>query len=165
LRIGWLSGAPDLLNRVVQLKADGGSCPLTQRIILEFCKSGRLSSHIDVVQRTYRTHRDSMAAALHREIPEASFDKPQGGYYIWLTFPVQTDTDALAKLALTEGAVVLPGSKFFARCATGSTAGIPGNYMRLAYSHATPAEIDEGISRLARAYRSLKLAKSRHQKK
>jgi 2-aminoadipate transaminase len=162
LRIGWLSGAPDLLNRAVQLKGDGGSCPLTQRLILEFCKSGRLSSHIDVVQRTYRAHRDGMEAALRREIPEASFDTPRGGYYIWLSFPAHTDTDALARLALAEGAVVLPGSKFFARGASGSPAAIPRNFMRLAYSHATPAEIDEGILRLARAYRSLTNPKSHH---
>jgi 2-aminoadipate transaminase len=156
LRIGWLSGSPDLLNRAVQLKSDGGSCPLTQRLILEFCKSGRLTEHIGLVQRTYRSHRDRMVAALAKEIPEASFTKPQGGYYLWLAFPTSIDTDALAKLALAEGAVVLPGSKFFARnSGAGSTPPAPRNYLRLAYSHATPDEIDEGISRLARAYRAL----------
>lgn len=42
LRIGWVSGAQSLLSRMSQLKSDGGTCPLTQRIIVEFCKDGGL---------------------------------------------------------------------------------------------------------------------------
>jgi 2-aminoadipate transaminase len=159
LRIGWLSGPSELLQRAVQLKSDGGSCPLTQRLILEFCRGGRLSEHISLVQRTYRAHRDAMVAALRRELSEVSFATPPGGYYVWLAFPPQIDTDALARRALTEGAVVLAGSKFFARSGgTSSVQPVPRNHMRLAYSHATPEEIAQGVSRLARAYNSAKHA-------
>ena len=45
----------DMIARMIQLKSDGGSCPLTQRIIAEFLGGGRLPSHIDRVQTTYRT--------------------------------------------------------------------------------------------------------------
>jgi 2-aminoadipate transaminase len=37
LRVGWAAGAPALLARMAQLKTDAGSCPLTQRVILDFC--------------------------------------------------------------------------------------------------------------------------------
>jgi 2-aminoadipate transaminase len=154
LRIGWLSGAPELLNRVVQLKSDGGSCPLTQRVILEFCNGGRLADHIKLVQKTYRAHRDAMAEAVSRELPGVSFAKPGGGYYLWLTFPPEVDADELAKRAFEEGVVALAGSKFFANA--GAAKGFPRNHMRVAYSHATPEEIKEGISRLAKAYRMSK---------
>jgi 2-aminoadipate transaminase len=46
---------------------------------------------------------------------------------------------------------VLPGSKFFAR----SDVPHPKNHLRVAYSHATPDEIDDGIRRLAAAVRAV----------
>src|SRR5207244_3831448 len=84
IRIGWVAGSPDLLARMIQLKADGGSSPLAQRIIVEWCKAGNLAAHTANVQRTYRLHRDRMVAALRRDLPEVSMLVPEGGYYLWL---------------------------------------------------------------------------------
>jgi 2-aminoadipate transaminase len=58
------------------------------------------------------------------------------------------DGDALARCAGDAGVTVLAGSKFFAR----SDAGHPRNHLRVAYSHAAPAEIEEGVRRLASAF-------------
>jgi 2-aminoadipate transaminase len=152
LRVGWAIASPEMIARMIQLKSDGGSCPLTQRIITEFLSGGRLASHIDRVQRTYRQNRDAMVAALERELPDASFIIPQGGYYVWVTLPDGVDGDRLARLASDEGVTVLAGSKFFASPDTSH----PKNHLRIAYSHATPDEVVEGIRRLAAAYRALK---------
>ncbi len=140
LRVGWVSGARDLLHRLIQLKADGGSCPLTQRTILEFCRLRRLPDHIARVQQVYREHRDRMAAAVRREIPEAEMTVPQGGYYVWLTLPEHADGDLLARQAWERGVVFIPGSRFFALNAASRR-----RHVRLAYSHATPDEIDQGV--------------------
>ena len=149
LRIGWVAAERDVIARMAQLKADGGSCPLTQRIIVEFAKGGGVSRHVERVQSTYRTHRDCMLAALQRWLPEASTTVPKGGYYLWLQFPDQCDADELAKRAAHEGVIVIPGSKFFA----GKSA--PKNFLRLAYSYQAGEEIDEGVRRLARAFKSM----------
>lgn len=151
LRVGWVVASPDMIARLVQLKSDGGSCPLTQRIITEFLTSGRLAPHIERVRETYGANRDAMVAALRRELPDASFAVPEGGYYVWLTLPDDSDGDAIARAASQGGVTVLPGNKFFA---TTDTA-YPKNHLRVAYSHATPAEIDDGIRRLAEAYRAV----------
>jgi 2-aminoadipate transaminase len=151
LRVGWVAAAPDLIARMIQLKSDGGSCPLTQRVIVDFCTSGRLTAHIEEVQRAYRERRDHMVTALRRELPEASFEVPNGGYYIWITLPAGTDADAVARAASDGGVTVIAGSKFFAR----SDVGPRLNHLRLAYSHATLDEIDEGVRRLASAFRSI----------
>ena len=149
LRVGWVAAPPALVARMALLKTDAGSCPLTQRIILEFCTTGgRLPSHIADVQRQYRVNRDRMAAALHRELPNVRFDMPNGGYYLWLSWPDDTDSDALAAGAQREGVIAIAGSRFYANAG----AGHPRNRMRVAYSHALPDEIDEGVRRLARAY-------------
>jgi 2-aminoadipate transaminase len=151
LRVGWTVASTEMIARMIQLKSDGGSCPLTQRIITEFLGGGRLSSHIDRVQMTYRTNRDAMVAALRRELPDAAFQVPQGGYYVWLTLPDGVDGDRVARLALDGGVTVLPGSKFFASSETSH----PKNHLRIAYSHATADEVDTGIRMLATAYRAV----------
>jgi 2-aminoadipate transaminase len=154
LRVGWALAAPDMIARMIQLKSDGGSCPLTQRIITEFLAGGRLPAHIDRVQTAYRQNRDAMVAALRREMPDASFEIPLGGYYVWLTLPEGVDGDKLSRLAIDGGVTVLPGSKFFAN----PDVPHPRNHLRIAYSHATPDEVDDGIRRLAAAYRTLTAA-------
>ncbi len=148
LRVGWVATTPDMVGRLIQLKADGGSCPLTQRIIFEFCRSGRLEAHTSRIQETYRRNRDHMVAALRRDLPAATFAVPEGGYYIWVTLPEDVDGDEVTTRAAAGGATVIPGSKFLAL----PEAGHPRNTVRVAFSHATPEEIDEGIRRLAAAF-------------
>jgi 2-aminoadipate transaminase len=154
LRIGWVVTSPEVVSRLVQLKSDAGSCPLTQRIILEFCRGNRLAEHTKRVQDTYRLHRDTMVKALHEVLPEASFVVPHGGYYLWVTLPARVNTDKLAARALQEKVGVIPGSKFFAGMGPKGM-GPPTNQVRLCYSHATPDEINEGIRRLAKAVRAM----------
>jgi 2-aminoadipate transaminase len=149
LRVGWVAASPDLIARLVQLKSDGGSCPLTQRVIIEFLAAGRLGAHIERVQATYRANRDHMVAAVRRELPEVRMEVPDGGYYLWLTLPTGVDGDEVAECASEAGVTVIAGSKFFAR----TDAGHPKNYLRLAYSHAAGDEIDEGVKRLTVAFR------------
>ena len=149
LRIGWVAAAQDLVARMLQLKSDGGTSPLVQRIIVEWCKDGNFSVQSDKARHTYRSHRDFMVAAVKRDLPQASMVEPQGGYYVWLTFPRDVNTDELTRCAADAGVTVIPGSKFYALHAR---SGAPWkNQMRLAYSHASPEQIDEGVRRLAAA--------------
>ena len=151
LRVGWAAGAPDLLARMAQLKTDAGSCPLTQRVILEFCRAGRLDAHTTRVQETYRAHRDRMVRAFERDLPEVAFQTPNGGYYLWLSLPAGVDGDALARRAADAGVIVIAGSRFFANGGGDQR----GRFIRVAFSHAGLDEIDEGVRRLASAYHSL----------
>lgn len=154
LRIGWVVTSSEMVARLAQLKSDRGSCPLTQRIILEFCKGNQLANHTERVQNLYRSHRDSMVNALREHLPEASFHISQGGYYLWLTLPEHIDADKLTARALEEKVGIISGSKFFAGAGPKGT-GAPKNHIRLCYSHANPKEIVEGIKRLARAVHSM----------
>ena len=157
LRIGWVCGDPDLLTRMARLKSDGGTSPMTQRIILEFFRDGGLAPHLERARAAYKEHRDEMVAALRRDLPEATFTVPHGGYYLWLTFPEGVDTVALSERAYAAGVSVIAGNAFYAADDPSSAAarGIPKRHMRLAYSHATPEEITSGVKRLAAAFRSM----------
>jgi 2-aminoadipate transaminase len=153
LRVGWVSGPKAMIARMGQLKSDGGTCPLTQRIVLEFFTDGGLAPHLERVTKTYASNRDRMVAAVRRDLPGVTFAIPQGGYYLWLRFPEGVDTDAVAARAHDNGVSVIGGSAFFA--GEGAyPASEQRRYMRLAFSHATHPEIDEGVRRLAAAYLS-----------
>jgi 2-aminoadipate transaminase len=156
LRIGWVAAEAQLIARLIQLKSDGGSSPLMQRIIYEFGRSPAFAAHVERVQAAYRERRDRMVAAVRRRLPETRLSVPEGGYYVWLTLPPHVDGDALAACAARVGVNIIAGSKFFA----GGEA-YPGNrtkpnhHVRLSYSYATPEQIDEGVERLAAVYAPL----------
>jgi 2-aminoadipate transaminase len=157
LRIGWVCGDPDLITRMARLKSDGGTSPMTQRIILEFFRAGGLEPHLERARAAYALHRDTMVAALARELPEATLRIPHGGYYLWLTFPEGVDTSALAERAYDMGVSVIGGDAFYAAndASSAKARGIPKRHMRLAYSHATPDRIGQGVKLLAATYHSM----------
>jgi 2-aminoadipate transaminase len=152
IRVGWVAAAPDVVGRMAALKADGGTCPLTQRIIVEYCRAGRFEPHIAHAARTYAGQRDVMAAAVSRALPGASFRRPSGGYYLWVRLPEDVDADALLAAAHARGVDFLPASRFYA--STG-----PRNYLRLAYSYASPAELIDGVERVGQALAGLGAAR------
>jgi 2-aminoadipate transaminase len=158
IRVGWVVAPPEILSRMIQLKADGGSSPLLQRIVLEWLKSGGLPPHSERARATYRSHRDRMLAALRREMPEVKTTLPQGGYYVWLTLPGDVDADAFAKEAAHSGVTIIPGSKFYASSGPSypHNQGPPKNCVRLTYSFADEPQIDEGIRRLAEVLRTMR---------
>lgn len=154
LRIGWVAAEAAMIARLIQLKSDGGSSPFVQRLLYEFGRSPDFEAHVARAQRVYGERRDHMVAAVRRELPEARIGVPEGGYYVWLSFPPHVDGDALAGRAAAAGVNLIPGSKFFAGGARfPSNRAVPRNHIRLSYSYATPEQIDEGVRRLASVYR------------
>lgn len=148
LRIGWIAAERGIVARLIQFKSDGGTSPLIQRIVYDFCRSPAFAEHAEIVQDTYRARRDRMVAAVRRELPDAKLDVPEGGYYVWLTFPPHVDGDAFARRAAEVGVNIIPGSQFYA----GAGPATRNNHVRLSYSFAAPDEIDEGVRRLAEVY-------------
>ncbi|MBB6426956.1 2-aminoadipate transaminase [Sphingopyxis sp. JAI128] len=151
LRIGWVAAEPALIARMIQLKSEGGSSPLIQRIIYDFARSDAFPAHIARVQTAYCERRDAIIAAVKHELPGTLIAIPDGGYYVWLTLPLPVDGDVLAAKAGEAGVHLIAGSRFFA----GSGAGVPRNHVRLAFSFATAEQIAEGVARLGAVYRSM----------
>jgi 2-aminoadipate transaminase len=154
LRIGWVAADAGMIARLIQLKSDGGSSPLVQRILYEFGRSPAFTEHVARAREVYGERRDRMIAAVRRELPEARLTVPEGGYYVWLTLPDFVDGDAFAARAAAAGVNLIPGSKFFAGADARypSNRPVPRNHVRLSYSYATPEQIDEGLRRLAEVY-------------
>jgi DNA-binding transcriptional MocR family regulator len=120
---------------------------VAQSIVNEFCRSGALGTSIETVKNALRDRRDALCAALERELPDARFVVPEGGYFLWIDLPDGTDVNRLAEAAKERGLVFVKGTDFFVEGGDAS--------LRIAYSGVTPEQIDEGVTRLADAYREL----------
>jgi 2-aminoadipate transaminase len=112
---------------------------VTQATVLEFLRRGLLEPNLERIRGLLRERRDAMLAALERELGgQARWSRPEGGYFLWLELPEGTDASELLARATANGVTFVPGSDF---------GGQPGT-ARLAFSFASPAEIEEGVSRL-----------------
>jgi DNA-binding transcriptional MocR family regulator len=146
IRVGYLVGPADLIGKIAKLATSTYISPnmVAQAIVNEFCRSGAIDRSIETVKEALRERVQTLAAALTRELPEARFVPPQGGYFMWVELPEGTDVGALFTAAAARGVQFVKGSDFVLEGATSS--------LRLAYSGVTPEEIEEGVSRLAAAY-------------
>jgi 2-aminoadipate transaminase len=148
IRVGYLAGPAELIAQIERMATNTYISPnmVAQSIVNEFCRSGAIDRSIETVKNALRERVEALAGALERELPEASFEPPQGGYFMWVELPEGADVDALAAAAKERGVVFVKGTDFLLE------GGL--NTLRIAYSGVTPEQIDEGVSRLAEAYRS-----------
>lgn len=144
LRMGWAHGPKGLIDRLQMFKSEGGSGPFLTTLVAQFARDGRLETHIGELRSHYAAKCDAMATALHRELPGAQFELPDGGFFIWLRLPAGVSATALAPVALRRGVEILPGPRCFCD-------GSGDDYIRLAFSEAPVGELAEGVRRLAAA--------------
>jgi 2-aminoadipate transaminase len=147
IRVGYLVGSAELIARVAKIATSTYISPnmVSQAIVNQFCRSGAIQRSIETVKAALRERAHTLAEALRREIPEARFVPPQGGYFMWVDLPRGTDVNSMFTAAAERGVQFVKGSDFVLEGADSS--------LRLAYSGVTPAEIEEGVKRLGEAYR------------
>jgi DNA-binding transcriptional MocR family regulator len=141
LRVGYFV-LPSALER--ELEALATSTYITpvllgQATVFEFLRRGNFEPNLERVSTLLGARRDAMLEALERELPDARWSKPQGGYFVWLELPDGADAGALLERATVAGVTFVPGADF---------GGAP-NTARLAFSFVSPDEIREGVRRLA----------------
>lgn len=145
LRVGWAIGPREVVSRMAMQKADGGTSPLTQRIVADLMAGNKIAGHIEDLAAEMRRHRDAMVESFAAFLPDARVRAPQGGYFLWASLPEGTDAEAVAALALEHGVEVSPGRLSFPN-------EDPGHHLRLAYSFVTTEDIRRGVRALGEAY-------------
>ncbi|MGZ4338066.1 MAG: aminotransferase-like domain-containing protein [Gaiellaceae bacterium] len=141
LRVGYFV-LPSALER--ELEALATSTYITpvllgQATVFEFLRRGNFEPNLERVSTLLGARRDAMLEALERELPDARWSKPEGGYFVWLELPEGADAGALLERATAADVTFVPGADF---------GGAP-NTARLAFSFVSPDEIREGVRRLA----------------
>lgn len=156
-RVGALAARGPVLRRLRAIQVvDTFFVPRPlQEAALELVGSPAWPRHLRAVSAELRSRRDTMTAALRRELPELVLpDIPSGGYHLWLRLPDRagdtgtTGSDAESSLvaeALRAGVAVTPGRPYF-------SAEPPAAHLRLSFAGvAGTGEITEGVRRLRAA--------------
>jgi 2-aminoadipate transaminase len=149
IRVGYLVGPQAVIKQIQTIATNTYISPsmVSQSIVNQFARSGRMDGAIETVKTALRARRDALVEALGRELPEARFTPPQGGYFMWVELPEAIDVAELEKAAAEREVLFVKGTDFLLEGGS--------NTLRLAYSGVTPEQISEGITRLAEAVRSL----------
>jgi DNA-binding transcriptional MocR family regulator len=149
IRVGYLVGPQELIAALRKRATETYISPnmVAQGIVAEFCDSGAVDRSVATVKTALRERRDATCAALDRHLPDARYVTPEGGYFLWVDLPEGTDVAALAAGAAERGVVFEKGTGFMIEGGESS--------LRLAYSAVPPDQIEEGVARIAEAYREL----------
>ena len=126
---------------------------VAQSLVYEFCASGDIDRSIATVKAALAARVQRLVTALERELPEARFQAPEGGYFMWVELPEGTEIDRVFEAANQRGVAIVKGTDFLLEGGE--------NTLRLAYSGVTEDQIDEGVQRLADAYREITESTSR----
>jgi 2-aminoadipate transaminase len=156
LRLGFMVAPKAVFPKLLQAKqaADLHSPGFNQRMIAEVMKGGFLDRHVPTIRALYKTQRDAMLAALEREMPRGDGDddsrmtwnKPDGGMFLWARLPKGMDAVELLPQAVDKGVAFVPGLAFFADNPDPRS-------LRLSFVTPSVPEIERGVAALAAAVR------------
>lgn len=149
LRLAWVIAPKEVIRKLSLAKqgTDLHTSTFNQIVAHEVGQHGFIDRHVKVIQDTYRVRRDAMLDALDEHMPEGvSWTKPQGGLFLWVTLPQQFNATEMLQEAIAEKVAYVPG-EFFHPDGSGK------NTMRLNFSFCNPELINEGISRLGKAFK------------
>jgi len=145
LRVGWVL-APHAVREKLVLAAESATlCPptLNQLIVSRYLSTHDWKGQVKTYREAYRERRDAAISALEQHMPAGStWNKPAGGFYVWLTVPEGIDTKAMLPRAITQRVAYASGTGFYAD-------GLGSRQLRISYCYPTPERIREGVRRLA----------------
>jgi 2-aminoadipate transaminase len=143
VRLGWAAGPAEVVAQLASAKQNTDQCAaaLGQRLFEEYVRRGFIDEQLERSRALYAGRCGRLLAALERSMPpEVEWTRPSGGFFSWLTLPV--DAGELARRAVEEGVAIVPGRPFYPD-------GRGATNVRLSFSNVADELIDVGIDRLA----------------
>ncbi len=143
IRVGFLAGPEELIGSLAQTANQNYISPnmLAGSLVLQLYESGAYDENLEVVNARLAERRDALVQALGSHLPQAEFEIPGGGYFLWADLGEGADTVSLAERSKQAGAPFIPGTDFM----------LDGGWSQLRFSFASvpPDSIDEGVRRIA----------------
>jgi len=143
-RVGWAVAPHGVREKLVLAAEAAVLCPpsFSQLAVSQYLSTQPWREQIKTFREMYRDRRDAMLEALDDMAPEgARWNRPEGGFYVWVRMPAGVDTKAMLPRAVTARVAYVPGTAFYAD-------GAGADAMRLSYCYPTPERIREGVRRL-----------------
>ncbi|APM39476.1 PLP-dependent aminotransferase family protein [Clostridium kluyveri] len=148
-RIGWIAGAESVIERLADIKmqTDYGSSSISQMMLMEWISSGLYEEHLKEFRRKLRFRRDKTIEILKDNFKDiASWNIPQGGFYIWLKLNSNISINKLFQESIKEKILINPGSMYsFSN----------NQNLRISYSYALMNQMEMGLKKLSHIIRKL----------
>lgn len=151
LRIGFLRAPEALLGplSVAKQSADLHTSTVDQHAARICLQTGELDAHVERVCAEYQRRRDALLGGLAQALPEGStFNRPDGGMFVWARLPDGWDAGALLRVALAHDVAFVPGAPFH-------SSDVDPRTLRLSFTTHPPQQVVEGLARLGCAVRAV----------
>ena len=143
LRVGWIVAPEPIVQRLgdVKMQMDYGASSISQWILAEFLSSGLYASYLEGLKKELRRRRDHALKVLEGTYGGLGrWNRPSGGFYIWLTFQKALSMEKLFAQAGKAGILLNPGDLYdFGE----------NRSLRLSYAYTSCQEFEAGANRLA----------------
>ncbi len=145
LRLGFIVTSEKIRSKIVLCKqsVDLHTPVLSQLIVANYLKSGRLQPRIKEISKAYQVRCQLLIDSLRKHLGDKiDFAEPTGGMFLWARLPEGMSATQLLKHAIDAEVVFVPGAAFYV--------GAPeDNTLRLSFATVTEATADEAGRRLA----------------
>ena len=149
LRIGWIEApkrARSVLLKSGNLASGGSFNHYTSHIIAKALNMGLVKEHLIYARGVYYSQMNALCDSLDKYITKPfSYQRPKGGYFVWVAFPPQVDCDKL--LAICR-------EKYNVDFNHGSCCSSSGKFkhcMRLSFAHNECDVIEQCVRQIAAA--------------
>lgn len=149
LRIGWIVGPEQVIEQLADIKmqTDYGASSLSQWVAAEWLSNGLYQEYLDKVRVQLRIRRNAVCKTLKTYFSDiATWNIPQGGFYIWLSFNYPISLKQLFKICLEQGLLINCGNLYDH---------LSSQHLRISYAYASITDLNEGLYRLSILARTL----------
>lgn len=139
LRIGWVIGPTPVIKRLADIKMqmDYGSSAISQKIVTYWLTSGLYEKHLAELGSQLKIRAAFIKSILHKYFHAiATWEKPLGGFYIWLRFNEPIVTKEFFLKLLKEKVLINPGYIYDIEDA---------HHIRLSFAYASYEELEKAL--------------------
>jgi len=150
-RLGWMLASDEIFQKAETIKQALDACTsnLTQILANEFLSKGYLEKYVEFLRKEYAERALLMHQSLLKFMPkQVTWNKPKGGFYIWLNLPEKMNSTIIFNKSIMNGVLFLTGRTF-------DPEGKKDNCLRLSFSNTPKNLIVEGVKRIADVIKSL----------
>lgn len=151
IRLGALTGPTGLIRALLRTRQamDLHSPVPFQKVLADFLQSPDYSRHLEQLRLAYAERYALLSGQLRRQLgQQVSFNAVDGGMFLWLKIPL--DSEQFARRALANGVATVPGCHFF----PSTTEPVSGQrlFLRLNFSHPPAGELATAVDRISRSF-------------
>lgn len=148
LRLGWVLAPETMRQPLADIAQTAALNPsvFNQLLIASYLDDPSWKETLTSYRSLYRAKLEALVGALAEHMPAGTtWNRPAGGFYLWVSVPPGVDTHELVHEAIERGVAYVPGTAFY-------TNGAGRSELRLSFCLPSVEEIRHGTAILGRLF-------------